>query len=603
MWLHDQRPQVIGTILTAAWGGNVYGGTVATKHEFHSLAVSPLVAEYQGQRVWTPTQPGIEFTPVPHAPRPSRSSQIRGSQMVELAGRFQAQIGEQQERRNLRLEPNPIYRYENASTDGMEGALFAFLHGGDPELVLMIEARGQASDARWHWAPVRLSEKSLTVAHQGEPVWTDSPPPRVGHQSIFEFPKYRERTYISYVPAAVTQFRIFERRKDFALASADLASELRRASRVEAAAQAAIAGLSAWGQREHDARDVRIERLHREIRYAVDALREGGRVAEAEKAAAEAVKLYQQLSLDFPDVPNQKWLAYLYAELGQFSAAAGAYSKASQQESDSAAALYWSAAAAVAWLGAGDEHAYCDACSDLLRQYEAAEDPGSTASLAETCLYAPRVANRSREFAQLIEQLIQEDRPWVGQPVLIDDFDDLNDDGWTRQDLTVGQPWGPGAYDAGSGNYRFVGAGNAPGGPMSAICARWDRSADPRFSNGFLRAKVRVDTDVTTALLCLRISEAGCYVFGGNVVTGRFYIQRVAQSGRASPSLVRLDDPRMRFTAGKDWMFEAGAVGDQLTLKVWPVGKREPDTPQLDGHRFAVQLGPDWFDCLRPRTF
>ena len=48
------------------------------------------------------------------------------------------------------------------------------------------------------------------------------------------------------------------------------------------------------------------------------------------------------------------------------------------------------------------------------------------------------------------------------ETILIDDFSDGNDAGWTRIDSNAGQAWGPGTFDASSGAYQLGTTGEVP---------------------------------------------------------------------------------------------------------------------------------------------
>ena len=49
------------------------------------------------------------------------------------------------------------------------------------------------------------------------------------------------------------------------------------------------------------------------------------------------------------------------------------------------------------------------------------------------------------------------------QMILIDDFDDRNDDGWTRVDPFPGEPWDPAIFDADIADVFLVYPVNDPG--------------------------------------------------------------------------------------------------------------------------------------------
>ena len=62
--------------------------------------------------------------------------------MRDLAKEFTARQTDRKDiDRDLRLLAQPIYRYEKTEGDLIDGGLFAFVLGTDPEAFLMIEAR------------------------------------------------------------------------------------------------------------------------------------------------------------------------------------------------------------------------------------------------------------------------------------------------------------------------------------------------------------------------------------------------------------------------------------------------------------------------------
>lgn len=188
--------------------------------------------------------------------------------------------------------------------------------------------------------------------------------------------------------------------------------------------------------------------------------------------------------------------------------------------------------------------------------------------------------------------------PINAQTILIDDFNDRNADGWTAIDSTAGRPYGPGTFDADTSAYHLEGAGiipdsSVPGGGF--LASTWDQSSDATFSNGFLRARIRAETQGSLAALVMRISgglQTGFdgYLFFGSTATfgapgqeqhGGFILNRIENSQTAQSWSL---GPDFTFGVNEDWNIEAGAVDDQLTLKVWPFGAQAPDAPQLVIH-------------------
>ena len=176
------------------------------------------------------------------------------------------------------------------------------------------------------------------------------------------------------------------------------------------------------------------------------------------------------------------------------------------------------------------------------------------------------------------------------QTVLIDDFEiDDELEGWVHIDSTIDQDYGPGSFSEESKSFVLKGGGLVPVGTPGGgfIASLWDEPFDEKFSDGFLRAKVRAETEGTNAVLALRVTgdiEEGFdnYLIigttGYNGVKGRggLGINRIESNGITADSFIRTD-----FAVGEDWMLEAGAVGDRITAKTWKVGEPEPDAPQI----------------------
>ena len=172
------------------------------------------------------------------------------------------------------------------------------------------------------------------------------------------------------------------------------------------------------------------------------------------------------------------------------------------------------------------------------------------------------------------------DRTATVQEISIDHFDDRDDGRWTRHDGTAGKPGGPGIHDASSGAYQLSTTSDVPPDLpyVSYVMATWDESSNPQFSNGFVRAKVRIDTAGCVASIGFRINEdvnAGYLFLGG---TNSFTFNRVEESRPTSKISM---GSGLKMDLGEEWWIEAGGVGDKLSMKVWRVGTPEPALPQL----------------------
>jgi hypothetical protein len=77
----------------------------------------------------------------------------------------------------LRLLPRPLHRYDLANARNpdprlLDGGLFAYVQGTDPEVVLVLEAIGTAENAAWQYAFARATAGGLEVKLGDEVVWT-----------------------------------------------------------------------------------------------------------------------------------------------------------------------------------------------------------------------------------------------------------------------------------------------------------------------------------------------------------------------------------------------------------------------------------------------
>lgn len=141
-------------------------------HEFTSLAPTTLKAVRSGQSWWAPTTPGLEYKPLPGAPKPAESAVQRARQMRTLAEGFRASDNFGGKGwSELRLLPTPIARYGEAGTKLVDGALFAFVLGTDPEVFLLLEARPGKQGLQWEYALAPMTVFAVKASYQGKAVW------------------------------------------------------------------------------------------------------------------------------------------------------------------------------------------------------------------------------------------------------------------------------------------------------------------------------------------------------------------------------------------------------------------------------------------------
>ena len=165
IWTLDGRPEAIGCVWEV--GGRWH-------HEFHSLSSSKLVAKHNRRTIWQPEKVGVEFSRFAEAPDPAESAVKRLAQMKDLARRFKCRLnsgdGKSEE---LRVLPQPLYRYKTERKDVVDGALFAFVQGTDPEVVVVLEAALRDGKSKWRYALTRSTAFAVEADLDGETVWSE----------------------------------------------------------------------------------------------------------------------------------------------------------------------------------------------------------------------------------------------------------------------------------------------------------------------------------------------------------------------------------------------------------------------------------------------
>lgn len=165
LWTAGQRPVAIGSLFK--W----FSPHTHTSHEFMSLTEQKLTAAYDEKEVWVTKQPGLAFVPLKGAEAPADSVTRRLAQMRQLARRFTGhETTREGENHELRLLSQPIYRYEAPKEKVVSGGVFSFVMGTDPEIVLLLEARGQKP--AWQFAAARLQNCGMQLKFDGKEIWS-----------------------------------------------------------------------------------------------------------------------------------------------------------------------------------------------------------------------------------------------------------------------------------------------------------------------------------------------------------------------------------------------------------------------------------------------
>ena len=149
MWKEGERPAIFAQIFLLKNGLWI--------HECQSLASAGFSMRVGKVTKWEPEEAALKFSPLPDAPRPADSALKRLVQMKALAARFSAtddfksMVDGKATRYELRLLPTPVYRYRDAKQGINDGVVFAFVHGTDPEVFLILEHQGKGDKAGWFY--------------------------------------------------------------------------------------------------------------------------------------------------------------------------------------------------------------------------------------------------------------------------------------------------------------------------------------------------------------------------------------------------------------------------------------------------------------------
>jgi hypothetical protein len=126
-----------------------------------------------GRLRWAPKEGGVTFRRVPDAPRAGATEAERLRQMKDMVKRFSAREVFRSQEYKLRLIARPIDRYADSSARVVDGEVFLFGNGTNPEVLLMIQLDGviEGSDI-WSYAAAPLARAELTLSLDGNDVWT-----------------------------------------------------------------------------------------------------------------------------------------------------------------------------------------------------------------------------------------------------------------------------------------------------------------------------------------------------------------------------------------------------------------------------------------------
>jgi hypothetical protein len=179
LWLRGRPGRPVAMVAIEYYNDQPKGAR--SLFEIASLSTDRIAVERGGETIWTAAEAGLQFQTIADSAPPADNAARRLSQLKSLLRRFSAHEREGTEGR-LELRPltSPLYRYEDAAQDVVDGAIFTFASGTNPEVLLVLEARGgKQGAAEWRFAPAQMTGGAVFVELDGNEVWSrpDANPP------------------------------------------------------------------------------------------------------------------------------------------------------------------------------------------------------------------------------------------------------------------------------------------------------------------------------------------------------------------------------------------------------------------------------------------
>ena len=135
--------------------------------EFLSLTEAKFALKHKTEELrWDATASGLHLENLPDAPTPAGAAPARLAQMRQLARRFAVKERFNNEVIECRLLTQPLDRYQSAAPKIVDGAIFAYANGTNPEIGVVFETDGE----RWLYGILRLTAAESTVTLDGRQV-------------------------------------------------------------------------------------------------------------------------------------------------------------------------------------------------------------------------------------------------------------------------------------------------------------------------------------------------------------------------------------------------------------------------------------------------
>jgi hypothetical protein len=171
LWTKDGIPVATMDLFSSTKGRTLV-------HQCQSLSTAAFECRVDAAVMWAPKMGGLERRRVSDAQPPADTAAKRLIQLRALAAEFAIEDdfktkfrGTEFVTHQLRLMPQPVYRYRRSSGDVVDGAIFAYVLGTACEALLVLEARMVNGQPEWQFALAGQTCYALRAKHRGETVW------------------------------------------------------------------------------------------------------------------------------------------------------------------------------------------------------------------------------------------------------------------------------------------------------------------------------------------------------------------------------------------------------------------------------------------------
>ena len=142
-------------------------------HEFYSVTEEPFEMT-RGQSVWKPAASIFAFQDLKDGPPPAKTARLRLPQMRQIASEFTVidDFGwDKKEKQYLRLLGQPLHRYTDEANGVIDGAIFTYTMGTNPEANLVLELVKSGESSKWQFGFSPMTIYPLTAKRNDKVVW------------------------------------------------------------------------------------------------------------------------------------------------------------------------------------------------------------------------------------------------------------------------------------------------------------------------------------------------------------------------------------------------------------------------------------------------